>query len=1233
MQNLLLTIASAVILAVAAAFAAPFVVDWTQWRSVFEAQAARTIGAPVLIRGPIDASILPTPRIVLRDVSIGVDGGGTGLTVAELSGRLSLGGLLRGEVVAEHLTLLRPRARLVVDATGKVALPTGAVRPRGFSVAELALVDGSAELIDRANGRALKLDDIDLAGDIGGAAGPVRLEGEIENGGVRRRLRLSLAAFAADGTAKGRLGVQNVGSPFSIDADGTFSLAGGKPGFRGRAALAQTNDPAGALRGTGGQPAAATPDVLKGWNLAGTVEASAQQVTASELALTLEGAQRPVELSGSARLSGGTQNQPESRLELKLAARQVDLNAMTGGAAPLAALDALAHTIAPLAGVAASGTLDFSSDTVLLSGAPLREVKAGLDWSQAGWRARDLQARLPGGTRAQLSGSLPSVTAAAGDPARALFGGTVLLEAQDLPAFAAWAAPEARGLLAGLPAGPARLAADINVAAGRIALDKLDVAAGDGRLTGTAAYTLPAEGTRGRIDAVLSSTDVDLDALLPTARRLVGFGLDRTDLALSLSGRQVRIAGLSAASIDLILKGGTDGLGIERLAIDDLAGLALTGSGRLSIAAEAQAQAPGAAGLGADGRFEAQIAGPRADGLPALARAFGLAQAEALLTRAGTALAPVDLRLAVEQKAGRISLEGGGRLGVLSGSGRVGFGADRPLDGRVQLDATDGSAVLARLGVPGLRPSLGPGRLNVEFGDKLDARLTLAGASLAARGTLGTDGEGRVQPDLSVVLEGADLAALLPGIAASGARSVPAAFKGALGREGETWWLRGLAGSIAGQKLDGALAYVPGQPVELELNTPDWSAARALGLAVGAAAAGGEGWPKGRFGPAALGGLALNAKLGIGRLDLFGGLSLGATRVQARLAGGRLSVEEFSGAFAGGTLSGRFNLGREGEAAQFDGRLVLAGADGTALLSAAGVKKPGVRGKVSATLDLTGRGNSPFALASQLQGQGSFAVEGLEIDYNDPTALQYVMLATDRGLPPDQARLVQMLNVGLSKGPLRLARAEASVSVVDGVARTSTARLALGDQRFGLSGYLDIPALGFEATLEMQDVGNQGLPAAPAAAVQWRGPLTAPERRFDITALTTAINMRALDRETKRLEAEYGRTPLTNGGQTTDAPARPPAPQAVPRLPPQQPALQQAAPRQAPATPPRAAVPQSYYGQYAPAPTGQAPGSVAPGNLAPGSFAPGSAAPPLAPPVDIPADPLRSPIMAPPLAP
>ncbi len=1215
MQNLLLTIAGAIILAVAAAFAAPFVVDWSQWRSTFEAQAARTLGAPVVIRGPIDAQILPTPRVVLRDVSIGLDGGGTGITVAELSGRLNLGALMRGEVVADHVGLLRPRARLVVDTTGKLSLPTGVTRPGGFSIAALSVTEGAFEIVDRANERTLKLDQVDLTGEVGGPTGPVRLEGEANAAGLRRRVRLNLTQFAADGTAKMRLGAQNVGSPLSVDVDGVLSLAGGAPSFRGRAALVRAAPPAT----TAAVPGSAGADMLKAWSLSAKVEATPQAVAASDLNLTLDAAERPVALSGAARLVGAGPGHPESRLDLTLAARQLDLGAMTGGATPLAATDALARLLAPLADLAVVGSLDLSSDTVLLAGSAAREVKAGLDWSPGGWRARTLEARLPGGARITLSGSLPRV-AGTGDANAALFGGSGVLEAQDLPDFVAWAVPQASGLVTSLPVGAARLSAEVSVSAAGFALDKIDLSAGESRFAGTAAYTLPPAGGRGRIDAVLTTSDVDVDALLPPIQRLVNLGVGTTDLNLSLSGRQVRLAGGSAQSLDIILKGGADGLGIERLAIENFAGLDLTGSGRL-------------AGFGADttgnARFTAKLSGARADGLPGLASAFGLTQIEPFLAATQASLAPVDLSLTLVSQAGRTTIDANGRLGGLSGSGQIGFGADGKLSGRAALDARDGSAVLSGVGVPGLRPNLGPARLALDLDQRIEATLDFAGTRLRGEGTAAFDAAGRLDPDLALTLESADLAALVPQLGASGPGAVPARFTGTLGREGEGWWIRALSGSLGEQRLDGALAYMPGEPLRAELATPRWNVATALGLVVGASGADeAEGWSRARFGPAPLSTVAAELKLSVGRFDLPGGLGLGEAKIVARLAEGRLAVESATGTLAGGTFAGKFNLGRAGEAVQFDGRLGLTSADSAALFAALGVTQPKLRGRVSTTLDVTGRGNSPFALASQLQGQGSLAIEGLEVDQSDPKALQYVMLATERGPPPDQQRLAQLLSDGLARAPLKLARVESAVSVVDGVARTSAARLATGDQRFGLSGALDIPALSFEATLEMQDVASVGLPAAPAAAVQWRGPLAAPDRRFDLTALSTAINMRALERETKRLEAEYGRTPLTDGGEATDAgplrrsnPSQAPAPQAAPRA-----ASPAAAPRRAPATPvaPRApasptrpAAPQSYYGQYTP----------------PGAMVPGSAAPPLAPPVDIPNDPLRSPMILPPLAP
>lgn len=1250
MQNLLLTIASAIILAVAAAFAAPFVLDWTQFRATFEAQAARTLGAPVVIRGPIDARLLPSPSFTLRDVAIGLDAGGTGIVAGELSGRLSLGQLMSGKIVADRLTFERARIRVVIGGDGRVALPTGATRPLPVSIADLRLQNSTVELIDRAGGHDLALTGVNLMGDLGGLAGPLRLEGQVEAAGVPRTVRLSLAA-ASEGPARLRLGVQNVGSPFAIDLDGTLAFTGGRPAFQGKASLAARAPGAGAPLLRDGEGTVPPRDPLAGWSLSGTVSATYQAIDVTNLTLQLGSGEVPVELSGSGRYvaaapnaapanapaTGTTGDAGGSRLDLTLAARQIDLGAATGGAAPLAALTRVAQTMAPLTGIARSGALDLSADTVLLGGAPMRAVRLGLDWSPAGWRARTIEARLPGRASLALSGRLPQAMAA-GQPIRppadaALFTGDMVLSAEDLPAFAGWAAPEATALLTGLPGGAASLKAAIAVGEDRVALDRLTFTLGDQlSLSGTAAYAFAAEGRRGKVDAVLATKGVDLDPLLPPLRRLIGFGGQRFDVGLSFSGTDVRLATVGAAGADVILKADGSGLGIERLAIRNFGGLDLTGSGRLTAAAES------------DGRFEARLTGTRVDGLPALARALGLPQAEALVATLGSSLAPLDVATTLTSEKGRLALEARGRLGVLSGEGSARFGAGQPLQVEAALTAADGSAVLTRLGVPALRPGLGAAQATLSVGTSTQARLAFAGGTLEAQGPLTLEADGRVVPDLAVTLRGADLARLFPALTTGGVARVPAELSARLLRDGTAWRLDGLTGTLGGERIDGRAAYLPGEtvPLTLEVALDRWSLPAALALGTGTVAPPPGlpmgGWPDGRFGPPALGPLAAAIKLSLRQLDLPAGLVLDLAKLNARVSEGVVVVEELSGSLAGGRLAARGDLRRRGDNLAVDGHIALTDAESGPLLRAAGVERPGASAGLTLALDLTGAGRSPRGIAASLQGQGSLVLDGLEIAFNDPRALQYVMLATERGLPPEQARTVQLLNEGLSRGALKLPRIESAISVVNGVARSSTARAALGDQRFALTGALDIPALSFEATLEMEDMSGANTAtsgAPPGAGVQWRGPLNAPERRFDITALTAAINMRALERETKRLEAEYGRTPLTDGGQSTQPPAAPvpAAPADAPQPGPQQVApaqiAPQAAPQPAPQPLPRAAAPN-------PAPRPAAPRVAAP-RSAPSAFPqypqPGTAAPPLAPPVNIPMDPLRSPIMAPPLAP
>ncbi|MDR6952231.1 uncharacterized protein involved in outer membrane biogenesis [Ancylobacter sp. 3268] len=1234
MQNFLLTLAGAVILAIAAAFAAPYLIDWTPWRASFEAQAARVIGAPVVIRGPIDARLLPTPSVVLRDVSIGVDAGGTGLSVRELAASLTLGELMRGRIAVQHLTLDEPSGRLVLDATGRVAKPTGAGAPADLGIAAFTIRQGRLELIDRASGRMLRLDDIAATGALTSLAGPLRLDGEVTAAGARRKLKLGLAGVAPDGSSRLRLSLQQIDSPFLLDADGTLSLAGGRPAFAGKASLSTAPAARPASVDATGSAAPA------GWSLSGTVNATPAALEATNLTLALGSAERPVELAGSGRLSTtpASQGSPgTSRLELNLAARQIDLNAATGGAPPLAALNEVARAVAPLAEVTGAGTLDLAADTVLLAGAAMREVKAGLDWSGGSWAVRTLEARLPGGARAQLAGKVATPAAGAAPVANgvgdaALFAGTVAASAEDLPAFLAWAMPQAGGFAAGLPAGAARLDAGIALGADKVELSAMTLAAGGLTLTGSGSYAFADGDRRGRIDAALAGRGVDLDPLIAPARRLMAAGGEALDIGLTFSGRTVRLAGVDAAGIDLALTAGTQGIDIERLALGNFGGIDLRGAGRVAAAGEP------------DGGLHATLTGARADGLMALARLAGFEQARDMLAKLGADLAPVNAEVTLASAGGRMDLTVTGRLGAYSGKGALGLSGGRPATGSLALNIADGSAFLTRLGVPGLRPKLGPARLDLTAEPGLAASFALAGARLAAKGTLARADDGTLTPDLALTLDEADLARLLPDLAMGGVRTLPAQLAARLTREGDGYRLAGLTGSLAGTPLAGSLVYRPGtpEPVEADLSLPEWRLTTALALIAGRSS--GEGrWPTTGFSPPPLAKAAGRVRLDIGRLDLPGGLTLDRTTLRARLGGGRVIVEEFAGGLAGGALAGRLDLSRNGAAVRADGSLTLKAMPSAPLLAAGGVTRPMAQGVVDLSLDFTGAGTSPRALVGSLAGQGSLALDGIEIAATSPAALQYVMLATERGLPPEPRRVAELFEEGLARGPLKLPRAETTLSLVAGVARSGVARLAIGDQRFALSGGLDLASLGIEALVEIEDVGKvggaSGTAAMPAAALRWSGPLAAPERRTDVTALVAAVNLRALERETKRLEAEYGRTPLTNAGHATDTPlqpapspppppiASPPAlvpqssPGPAPRLVPQAPPLRQVQRDVPPSQSPQREAPRR---EEMPA---------APVSPPPFQMEPGSPAPPLAPPVDIPPDALLNPIMQPPLAP
>ncbi|HSI40686.1 MAG TPA: AsmA-like C-terminal region-containing protein, partial [Xanthobacteraceae bacterium] len=413
----------------------------------------------------------------------------------------------------------------------------------------------------------------------------------------------------------------------------------------------------------------------------------------------------------------------------------------------------------------------------------------------------------------------------------------------------------------------------------------------------------------------------------------------------------------------------------------------------------------------------------------------------------------------------------------------------------------------------------------------LDGRLGLAGALLSGRGEVPTDARGVLRPALALTLDKADLARLFPAVAAAiepGA-AVPARFTARLTRPDEGWRLDTLAGSLAGTNLSGALAYVPAavEPLDVTLKADRLGAARLLGFAAGRTGGTATPWPDGPFGPVPLPDVPARIGLALDALELPGGLALAPAYLRVRLGGGAVSVDEISGRIGEAPLSGSLKLRRRGEVLEAEGHAALNGVDLTRLAVAAGVgAKPGLRGRATLVLDVSGSGRSPAALAQSLAGQGSLAVDGFEVAGLDPRALAAVMAATERGNPPDARRTTQLFEQALMRGPLALPRFETPLSVLNGALRTGTARVTgAGGLRVSATGTLDLARLSFEAALELEDATEPRASAPPGALLSWRGPLAAPERRSDISALLAAINLRALERETRRLEAGYGRPP------------------------------------------------------------------------------------------------------------
>ncbi len=1136
MQTTLLGLGIAIILALVAALVAPLVVDWNHYRAAFEKEASRLVGLDVRVSGAIEARLLPTPRIALRDVEIDAAGGRPRMSAASVELEVALGSLLRGQVQATELRVVAPQISLGLDSAGAVDWPAApSLRPEAFAVSRLEVENGRLFLGDAGSGARLVLQKVWFDGDIRSFLGPFRGEGTFVLDNQLYAYRISASRFEPGTGLKLRLGVDPSDRPLTAEIDGALNFDRGVPRFDGALTLAR---PAGAAL-AGGARVIGDP-----WQLTGKVEATPASASLRELALQFGPQERAINLSGQAEVTFGAHPHAAGTV----AATEFDLDRMLAAPEPTrrppllmvkSFCEALMAAVKPPLPVA----VGVKVDALTMGGTVIRSLHGDVRFDDGGWRLSDVAFRAPGLTEVNVSGRLED------GPQGLAFSGPAKLESADLKALMAWL--EGRN---DRPPGPSETftaAGDVTIASDRFALDRLSAVLDRESIEGRLAYTR-AEGDRpAALDAQLRAASLDIDAVVSFAEAALSDGALEMPrrAALVLDVGSATFAGVDARMVNAQLKFDTGILHIDRLSIGDLGGAALQVSGRLD---ELSSRPRGRLTLDLDARTLAgltDIAGKLAP------------QVAGVLRPVVDRLAPAKVHgvLTVDRSAGAATsakLDLGGTVGAL----RLVFNGEttgdpaRPDAATVRIagrfNADDGGALLKLLDLDHVfAVDQLPGQMTISVGGPLNGDIRVnglavaGGFSAAADGTLHLHGGQPPSGSLHVKASAADFTPLRNSVTGAPGGAVALAASAIIGVAGADLTVTDLDVTAGKASMRGRLDLKLSNPIgvdgEIAANAVDVAAIAAALLGLPRAPAGAAApWSDAPPGTGAFGNLNGAVTFKIDRAALAPALAVNAFNGVMLLQPAEIAFRELDGSLAGGRLTGEleFRRGPDGLAAQ--GHVELAGANAAALVAP---DTKAIEGSLTVKLHGESIGQSPAALIAGLHGGGTVRLNDARFAGFDTAAFAAAIHAADQAPSFEAPQIRTAVGAAMDKGRFAVPRADAEVTITGGQLRLSNTQLHAQDgSALSLDGVLDLNEAAVDArmTLSVPPPAHALISDRPQLAVTVKGPIGAAERKVDLSPLVGWLALRAAELQTRRIESvEANRRPEVRGPVV-----RPPSP-------------------------------------------------------------------------------------------
>ncbi len=303
-------------------------------------------------------------------------------------------------------------------------------------------------------------------------------------------------------------------------------------------------------------------------------------------------------------------------------------------------------------------------------------------------------------------------------------------------------------------------------------------------------------------------------------------------------------------------------------------------------------------------------------------------------------------------------------------------------------------------------------------------------------------------------------------------------------------------------------------------------------------------WSSEPFADGALGEFAGQVALKARRLDVLPRLTVREFRATLRLGKDEFTFDDMAGDVGGGRLAGRLSFRAAADGMTAHGKVELTGADAATLLPQAA--RPPVTGSLGLSAEVEGTGLSPVALIGSLQGSGKITLADAQFAGLDPRAFDVVTRAVDQGLAIDAGRISDVVSKALESGQLSIKRAEGTIAVSAGQVRLNNLTAEGKDAALSIAGSVDLTDGSIDARLLLLGSGEAG-GARPDIFMALKGPVAAPSRSIDVSALTGWLTLRAVENQAKRLQAIEGASPQP--ARQTPKPKPKPKSELAPALP------------------------------------------------------------------------------------